>query len=62
MKSVVTIFLIAALASVETRAADVEPRLYSNVPTGMNFVTVGYAHSSGEVTFDSSIPVEDVDG
>ena len=62
MKSVVTIFLIAALAPVETRAADVEPRLYSNVPTGMNFVTVAYANSSGEVTFDSSIPVEDVDG
>jgi hypothetical protein len=28
----------------------------------MNFISVGYAHSSGEVTFDSSVPVEDVEG
>jgi hypothetical protein len=62
MKSVVTIILIAVLAPVEIRAADVEPRLYSNIPAGMNFVSVSYANSSGEVTFDSSIPVEDVDG
>ena len=43
-------------------ADDVEPRLYSNVPTGANFVSIGYAHSSGEVAFDSSIPVADVEG
>jgi hypothetical protein len=43
-------------------AVDVEPRLYSNVPVGANFVQVAYARSSGEVSFDSSVPVSDVDG
>jgi hypothetical protein len=28
----------------------------------MNFISVGYSNSSGEVTFDSSVPVEDVEG
>ena len=41
---------------------DVEPRLYSNVPVGVNFLSVGYGNSQGEVTFDSSAPVADVDG
>ena len=58
----VIIILIAALAPVESQAADVEPRLYSNVPVGMNFISLSYADSSGEVTFDSSVPVEDADG
>ncbi|MDA1073368.1 MAG: transporter [Proteobacteria bacterium] len=43
-------------------ANDVEPRLYSNVPVGTNFLSVGYAYSSGEVSFDASVPVQDVDG
>jgi hypothetical protein len=53
---------LALLYGAAANANDVEPRLYSNVPTGINFISVGYAHSKGEVTFDSSIPVEDVDG
>jgi hypothetical protein len=43
-------------------ANDVEPRLFSNVPVGTNFLSLGYAHSEGEVTFDSSVPISDADG
>ena len=43
-------------------ANDVEPRLYSNVPTGTNFLSLGYAHSEGEVTFDGNVPIIDADG
>ena len=46
----------------KSSANDVEPRLYSNIPEGTNFLSVGYAHSKGEVTFDSSIPVADARG
>ena len=38
-------------------AADIEPRAYSNIPLGINFLIVGYAHSEGNVTFDPSVPI-----
>jgi hypothetical protein len=56
------IVLIIAILSFEAWANDVEPRLYSNVPTGVNFLTIGYANSSGEVAFDNSIPITEADG
>ena len=43
-------------------ANDVEPRLYSNTPVGVNFISLNYARSDGEVTFDASVPVADVEG
>ena len=39
-------------------AADIEPRAYSNIPFGINFLVVGYAYSEGDVTFDPSVPIE----
>lgn len=53
--------LICALAGVAAPAAaqDLEPRAYANTPVGVNFAIAGYAHSSGEVTTDSSIPLDD---
>lgn len=62
MKTRILILMFATLLPLDARANDVEPRLYSNIPTGVNFLSVGFAHSSGEVTFDSSVPVEDVEG
>jgi len=56
------IFVYAALYCIESEANDVEPRLYTNVPVGHNFISVAYSSSDGEVTFDSSIPVEDAEG
>ena len=43
-------------------ANDVEPRLYSNVPTGVNFLSLGYSRSDGEVTFDGNVPITDAEG
>ncbi len=43
-------------------ANDVEPRLYSNVPTGTNFLSLGYSRSEGEVTFDGNVPITDAEG
>ena len=41
------------------RAQSIEPRLFSNAPIGLNFVIGGYAHSSGGVVLDPSVPLED---
>jgi hypothetical protein len=40
-------------------AQDLEPRTYANTPVGLNFAIAGYAYSSGEVTTDSAIPLDD---
>src|SRR5262249_43905064 len=40
-------------------AQELEPRAYSPSPTGANFVVIGFAHSSGGVVFDPSVPVTD---
>ena len=54
--------VVIAVLSAGAFAVDVEPTLYSNVPVGTNFASIGYSHSSGEVAFDSSVPVADVEG
>jgi hypothetical protein len=58
------VILVAALASVSTArqadAQDMEPRAYSNSPTGANFLVLGYGHSTGDVLFDATLPLTDV--
>jgi hypothetical protein len=49
----------AALLALTVHAQRIEPRSYANAPIGVNFLTVGYGHSSGNVLVDPSIPVED---
>jgi hypothetical protein len=48
-----------ALCATHAAAQDLEPRSYSNIPVGMNFAIAGYAYSSGEVSTDSSVPLDD---
>ena len=43
------------------QAQELEPRLFTNVPVGMNFAILGYAYSRGNVLMDPSIPIEDLD-
>ncbi len=50
--------LVALLAtSPVARAQDIEPRAYSNAPVGVNFLVLGYATTSGGLSFESSVPV-----
>jgi hypothetical protein len=39
-------------------AQDLEPRLYTNVPLGINFLGAGYGYSEGNVLFDPTIPLD----
>ena len=40
-------------------AQELEPRAYSNLPMGLNFLAVGYAHSQGGLSTDPSLPLTD---
>jgi hypothetical protein len=54
--------LIAFACLVVTFAAqaqEIEPRQYSNVPVGVNFLVSGYSHTDGGLAFDSSLPLTD---
>ena len=39
-------------------AQDLEPRAYSNLPVGLNFLLTGYTFSNGSVLFDPAVPLE----
>jgi len=39
-------------------AQDLEPRLYTNVPIGINFLGAGYGYSEGNVLFDPAVALE----
>jgi hypothetical protein len=42
-------------------AQSMEPRAYSNAPTGLNFLLAGYAYSQGDLGFAASSPLQDGD-
>ena len=44
-----------------TYAQELEPRAYTNLPVGLNFLAVGYAHSRGSLSTGHSVPIEDAE-
>ena len=51
----------AALLPATAPAQELEPRAYSNAPVGTTFVLAAYTRLSGDVLFDPSLPVKNVD-
>jgi hypothetical protein len=49
---------MAAVCGV-ARGQDIEPRLYSNVPVGLNYAIGAYAYAKGRLAFDPSLPIVD---
>lgn len=49
---------ILVITSSSVRAADIEPRSYSNIPVGVNFLIAGYSYTKGNVSFAPSVPIE----
>ena len=37
--------------------ADIEPRSYSNIPVGLNFLLAGYTYMKGNVAFAPTLPI-----
>jgi hypothetical protein len=51
---------VALLWSALTSAQEMEPRTYSSVPIGTNFVVADYARSTGGFSVDPSLPITNV--
>lgn len=51
--------LLIGLVAAPAKAQELEPRAYTNVPVGLNFLIGAYAHSEGGLSTDPSLPVED---
>ena len=53
--------IIAAVlhTALVSRAQELEPRAYSVSPRGTNFLLLGFARTTGDVSFDPSLPIED---
>lgn len=49
---------ILGMATSSVLATDIEPRAYSNIPIGLNFVLAGYGYTKGNVAFAPSVPIE----
>lgn len=47
--------LAVVFAATGVQAQEIEPRAYSNVPIGVNFLITSYAHAEGGLTVDPSV-------
>jgi len=52
-----TVLAIPGLMISSVSKADIEPRSYSNIPTGLNFLLAGYSYMKGNVAFAPTIPI-----
>lgn len=50
--------LIVAASAVGVWAQEIEPRAFSNIPIGVNFLIASYAYAEGGLVTDPSIPLE----
>ena len=50
-----------ALAAAQVHAQQLEPRAYSNVPVGLNFLVAGYTYSTGGLATDPATPLQNAE-
>ena len=55
------LLVLALIAWVPCHAQELEPRAYSPSPVGLNFALLAYTRSTGEVLFDTALPLSDVE-
>ena len=55
MRLLALLLLAPALAA----AQSMDPRAYSNLPVGLNFLLAGYAYSQGELALRRVVPLQD---
>lgn len=58
-KKTIFIFLILSLfiRTTSLKAQELEPRTYTNIPIGLNFLINGYAYSRGDLSFGPNLPI-----
>lgn len=52
---------VVALAAAQVHAQQLEPRAYSNVPVGLNFLVAGYTYSTGGLATDPATPLQNAE-
>jgi Putative MetA-pathway of phenol degradation len=52
--------VVALFSSARAWTQDLEPRVYSASPVGTSFLQFGFGRSNGDVTFDPTIPITNV--
>jgi hypothetical protein len=52
--------LLYSMSAPPAHAQEMEPHAYSASPVGTNFAVFDYARSSGDVSFDPSLPITNV--
>jgi len=57
----VTLLLLPLIGTTTAVAQDLEPRSYSNLPIGQNYLGIVYGYSEGEVDVAPSVPIKDAD-
>jgi hypothetical protein len=56
----ITVFILYFIISFQSlNAQTLEPKLYANIPTGLNILLLGYGHSEGAIPENSSLGLED---
>jgi len=61
IKAIRRALLLAALLAPAAHAQELEPRAYTALPIGLNFLLLGYARSEGSLSTDPSLPIEDAE-
>jgi len=51
------VLAILGITTLPVSATDSDPRAYSNIPVGLNFLIAGYGYNKGNVTFAPSVPI-----
>ena len=59
MRRLLALLVVAGTAP--AAAQNLDPRSFVNTPVGINFVTLGYGYSTGNVLFDAAVAIEDAD-
>ena len=59
IRDALLVFLL--LTTCEAVAQQLEPRSYSNIPVGMNFLVGGYVYTDGSIGTDASSPLQDAE-
>jgi len=56
-----TLSILLALLPPSLSSQDLEPRTYTNLPMGQNFLGLGYGYSDGEINPSPSVPLRDIE-